>query len=69
MGSHTCNLIGSLPDDVRRYERVPRYVVQPAVEAGDVVILTDALIHAALPWAADHERVALLCKYSPEHAF
>lgn len=64
-GSHKSNFVAFLPDDVRRYERIPHYVVQPEVEAGDAVIFTEALMHGTLPWTADHERRALLFKYGP----
>lgn len=67
-GSHKSNFVSNLPAEVRRYERVPHYVVQPAVEAGDALIFTEALIHGTMPWAADHERRALLYKYSPGHS-
>ena len=50
------------------FKRVPHYVVQQAVEAGDALIFTEALIHGTMPWAADHERRALLYKYSPGHS-
>lgn len=64
-GSHKSNFIASLPRDVRRYERIPHYLVQPAVEAGDALIFTEALIHGTVPWMADHARLAVLYKYSP----
>jgi ectoine hydroxylase-related dioxygenase (phytanoyl-CoA dioxygenase family) len=64
-GSHKSNFVANLPDDVRRYKRVPHYVVQPAVEPGDALIFTEALMHGTMPWTADHERRALLFKYSP----
>lgn len=67
-GSHKSNFVDSVPDDVRYYERRPHYLVQPAVEAGDVLIFTEALMHGTLPWTADHERRALLYKYSPGHS-
>jgi hypothetical protein len=67
-GSHKSHFVGGLPDDVRSYRRWPHYVVQPAVEAGDVVIFTEALIHGTAPWMADHERRVLLYKYSPGHS-
>ncbi|MBV7331417.1 phytanoyl-CoA dioxygenase family protein [Chloroflexi bacterium TSY] len=67
-GSHKSNFVDSLPDDVRHYVRVPHYVVQPAVEAGDALIFTEALIHGTMRWTADHERRALLYKYSPGHS-
>lgn len=32
------------------------------------LIFTEALIHGTLAWTADHERKALLYKYSPSHS-
>lgn len=67
-GSHKSNFITSLPQDVRNYQRMPHYVVQPPVEAGDAIIFAEALIHGTVPWTADHERLVLLYKYSPGHS-
>ena len=67
-GSHKSNFIGSLPRDVRKYQRTPHYVVQPAVEPGDAIIFTEALIHGTVPWTAEHERLAVVYKYSPGHS-
>ena len=67
-GSHKSNFVDCLPADVRSYQRLPHYVVQPAVEAGDALIFTEALIHGTMPWTADHERRTLLYKYSPGHS-
>ncbi len=67
-GSHKSNYLTHLPGDVRRWERDAHYVRQPAVEAGDVLFFTEALIHGTMPWVADHERRALLYKYSPGHS-
>ena len=50
------------------YERAAPYLTQPEVEAGDALIFTEALIHGTLAWTADHERKALLYKYSPGHS-
>ena len=36
-----------------------------ALEGQDVVIFTETLTHGTLPWTADHERRALLYKFSP----
>ena len=58
----------NLPDEVRNFDRVPEYVVQPAVEAGDALFFTEALVHGTMPWTAAHERRALLYKYSPGHS-
>lgn len=38
-GSHKSKFTQNLPKDVRMFERVPHYVTQPAVEAGDAPIL------------------------------
>jgi hypothetical protein len=67
-GSHKSNFIQSLPYDVRSYQRTPAYVVQPAVEPGDAILFTEALIHGTLPWTAEHERIAVIYKYSPGHS-
>jgi hypothetical protein len=67
-GSHKSNFPGDVPRGVRRHTRRPHYVVQPAVEAGDVVLFTEALIHGTAPWTADHDRRALVNKYSPGHS-
>ena len=67
-GSHKSNFVPEIPQEVRRFERPAHYVVQPAVEAGDVIFFTEALIHGTMPWTADHERRALLYKYSPGHS-
>lgn len=67
-GSHKSHFVNALPPDVRRFERVPEYVTQPPVEAGDALFFTEALIHGTMPWRAAHERRALLYKYSPGHS-
>lgn len=67
-GSHKSNFLAHLPRAVRQYERVPHYVVQPVVDAGDAIIFTESLVHGTLPWAADRARLALLYKYSPGHS-
>jgi Phytanoyl-CoA dioxygenase (PhyH) len=67
-GSHKSHFAASLAADVRSYRRRPHYVVQPPLEAGDALIFTEALIHGTSPWTANHERRALLYKYSPGHS-
>jgi hypothetical protein len=64
-GSHKSNFPRVIPPEVRRFERRPHYVVQPEVEAGDALFFTESLIHGTMPWTADHERRAVLYKYSP----
>ena len=60
--------MSGIPPEVRRFERLPNYVVQPAVEAGDALFFTEALIHGTMTWRGKHERRALLYKYSPGHS-
>lgn len=67
-GSHKSNFPLDLPPDVRKFERIPHYVIQPPVDAGDVIIFTEALIHGTMPWRGDHERRALLYKFSPGYS-
>jgi len=35
------------------------------LDAGDVVVFSEALTHGTLPWRGPHERRTLLYKYSP----
>ena len=67
-GSHKSNLVAHLPPEVRRWERPAHYVKQVEAEAGDVIIFTEALVHGTMAWTAEHERRALLYKYSPGHS-
>lgn len=66
--SHKSNFAPDIPREVRLFERDAHYVAQPALEAGDVLFFTEALIHGTMPWKADHQRRALLYKYSPGHS-
>ena len=67
-GSHKSNLIQNIPAEVKRLEQAAHYVHQPAVEAGDCLIFTEALVHGTRRWTAEHERRALLFKFSPSHS-
>jgi len=67
-GSHKSNYLRELPSDVRHFERPAHYVVQPPVEAGDVLFFTEALVHGTMTWRAKHQRRSLLYKYSPGHS-
>lgn len=66
-GSHKTNFMMNVPAEVRAQTRAAHYVRQPPVQAGDVILFTEALIHGAAPWRAEHERRALLFKYSPSY--
>ena len=67
-GSHKTNFMQHLPKAVRTHEELPHYVRNPPLSRGDVLIFTEALMHGTRPWQADHERRALLYKYSPPHS-
>ena len=67
-GSHKSNFNANIPNEVRTHERDAHYVRQAAVEAGDALIFTEALVHGTMRWTADHERRALLYKFSPGHS-
>jgi hypothetical protein len=43
------------------------WVVEVPMQAGDVVIFTEALTHCTLPWRGKRERRTLLNKYAPGH--
>ena len=58
-GSHKGNFPQNLPEDVRTQKRVPPYVVQPEVDAGDVVIFTEALTHGTKGWCGNPRTACL----------
>ncbi len=55
-GSHKTNFLRSVPKEVRRFDRDPHYVKQPAMKAEDVLFYTEALVHGTKPRTASHER-------------
>ena len=67
-GNHMTNFLKHFPKDVASQQRVPDFVHQPTLRAGDVLIFTEALIHGTATWRAATERRALLYKYSPPHS-
>lgn len=44
------------------------WAVEIALQAGDVVIFTEALTHGTSPWRAEHDRLSMLYKYAPGHS-
>jgi hypothetical protein len=62
-GSHKANL--PCPRDLIQWEKYQEHVVEVNGKAGDAIIFTETLTHGTLPWTADHERRALLYKFSP----
>ncbi|MEY4339911.1 MAG: hypothetical protein RLZ14_1761 [Actinomycetota bacterium] len=59
-GSHKANFPkpGSIGSQHALVREVP-------LQAGDVVMFTEALTHGTLPWTAPHQRRSVLYKYSP----
>ena len=62
-GSHKANLAS--PDAMKKWEKYQEHVLELNGQAGDAVIFTETLTHGTLPWTAQHERRALLYKFSP----
>ncbi|MBM3213721.1 hypothetical protein FJZ36_02245 [Candidatus Poribacteria bacterium] len=59
-GSHKSNLPLQMDHDGDR-------VLQPALEPGDAILFTEALVHGTRQWQADHTRRSLLLKYNAGH--
>ena len=64
-GSHKANL--ACPAGMLKWEQYEEYVTEVNAKAGDAVIFTEACTHGTLPWAADHQRRAILYKYNAGH--
>lgn len=62
-GSHKANLY--CPMSMKNWEQHQNHVVEVNAKAGDAVIFTETLTHGTLPWTADHQRRAVLYKFSP----
>jgi len=43
-------------------------VTEVSMNAGDIVIFTEALTHCTIPWRGEGDRLTLLYKYAPGHA-
>lgn len=41
------------------------HVHQPVTRAGDVVLFSEATVHGAMPWTAEHQRRVALYRFSP----
>jgi hypothetical protein len=62
-GSHKANL--RCPDGMKKFEDYQEHVKELNAKAGDAIIFTETLTHGSLAWTADHQRRALLYKFSP----
>ena len=65
-GSHKSN--EPKPDGLITMEEDMGLVVQPEMNAGDVVFFAEAATHGTLPWTADHDRRSVLYKYTERAA-
>jgi len=62
-GSHKINY--PVPEALVNGEDSFGHLHQPVTKAGDVVFFSEATVHGALPWNADHERRIALYRFAP----
>ena len=62
-GSHKANL--PCPQSMKLWEKYQEHVLEVNAEAGDAIIFSETLTHGTLPWTAEHQRRAVLYKFSP----
>jgi ectoine hydroxylase-related dioxygenase (phytanoyl-CoA dioxygenase family) len=65
-GSHKTNY--PVPSSLCRGDAWSDYVTEVHAKKGDCVVFGEACTHGALPWRGNHQRRALLYRYSPGHA-
>ena len=56
-----------MPDNVAHglVDGFSEHLYQPVTRAGDVVVWSEATVHGATPWKADHQRRIALYRFSP----
>ena len=64
-GSHKSNF--ACPASFEPLDDPGPWIKPVPLRAGSVVIFTEALTHGTLPWTAEHERRALMYRYTPGH--
>ena len=64
-GSHKSNF--ACPESFESLTDPGPWVKPVPLRAGSVVLFTEALTHGTLPWTAEHERRALMYRYTPGH--
>jgi len=62
-GSHKMKF--ALPDAFKHGRIGQEHLYQPTTRAGDVVFFSEATVHGAMPWMADHERRIALYRFAP----
>ena len=66
-GSHKLNFSVPTAFANGQVEGFEEHVHQPAVKAGDIVFFSEATVHGAMAWKADHERRLALYRFSPSN--
>ena len=61
-GSHKSNF--ECPREMLLYKKHREHVKEVVCKAGDVIIFTEALTHGTVPWTNDHQRRAILTRYT-----
>lgn len=61
-GSHKINY--PVPEAFAHGTLAPEHLYQPATAAGDVILFSEATVHGAMPWKADHERRIVLYRFA-----
>lgn len=54
-------------NDEEKRSFLDEHLYTPALNPGDVVIFSEATVHGARPWLADHERRVVLLRFSPRN--
>merc|ERR1719183_2954282 len=62
-GSHKMKF--ALPDAFKHGDMGQEHLHQPVTKAGDVVFFSEATVHGAMPWMAEHQRRIALYRFAP----
>jgi len=62
-GSHKMNF--TPPDAFVHGDDFREHLHQPVSRSGDVIFFSEATVHGALPWTAEHERRVALYRFAP----
>lgn len=62
-GSHKSNV--PVPPDVMKYITQRDSVRNPEIEAGDILLFSEACTHGTLPWTGEGKRRAILYRFAP----
>lgn len=62
-GSHKSNM--AAPESFINGDEHQEFLYQPAMKAGDVLMFSEATVHGALPWSAEHQRRVALYRFCP----